>query len=265
VEGEDEIIISGAYKDFKKELRYGLASADDAEVAKVLGAVCDAIEPYAFAFSGINVPGIKAYAKPSGTGLKAVADFLKNNPQAGIKEKLKSFCPVPELMPAAESCFFNLLMSEAKVSFRMGDSIAKPSIAPSKEEAGDVIFFVGKYKSWISIKKLGLEGAKEYEVSAVLAGITHTATNKAFDLSGVQKDDALVSKATSGKRRAYGNLSDALNIILPELKNDRLADAYVICKTFEAIGFKPYASPEMLSSAHPDIKPPKVRGRKPKA
>jgi len=265
MEGEDEIILSGTYKDFRKELRYGLASADDAEVAKVLGAVCDAAEPHAFAFSGVDVAGIRAYAKPSGTGLQAVADFLKDNPQAGIKERLKSLCPMPELLPAAESCFFNMLMTEAKVSFRMGDSIAKPSIVPSKEEAGDVIVFVGKYKSWISIKKLGLEGAKDYEVSAVLASVVHTATNKAFDLSGTQKDDALVAKAASGKRRAYGNLADALGVILPELKNERLSDAYVICKTFETIGFKPYASPEMLSSAHPDIKPPKVRGRKPKA
>jgi hypothetical protein len=265
VEGEDEIIISGAYKDFKKELRYGLASADEKEVARVLGAVCDAIEPYAFAFSGINVAGIKSYAKPKGTGLKAVADFLKDHPQAEIKDKLKSFCPVPELLSAAEACFFNVLMAEAKVSFRMGDSIAKPSITPSREEAGDVIVFVGKYKSWISIKKLGIEGAKDYEVSAALAGMVHTATNKAFDMSGVEKNDALVAKAAAGKRRAYGNLSDALGTILPELKNDRLADAYVICKTFETIGFKPYASPEMLSAAYPDIKPPKVRGRKPKA
>ncbi len=286
MEGEDEIILSGAYKDFRKELRYGLASADDSEVAKVLGAVCDAAEPYAFALSGIDVAGIRAYAKPSGTGLKAVIAFLKSRPQSQIKEELKKFCQGPvyggtiniaqdksfnayagriQLLPAAESCFFNLLLTEAKVSFRMGDSIAKTSIVPSKEEAGDVIMFVGKYKSWISIKKLGLDNVKDYEVSALLASAVHTAANKAFDLSGTVKDDALVAKAASGKRRAYGNLVEALGVILPELKGERLSDAYVICKTFETVGFKPYASPEMLSSAYPDIKPPKVRGRKAKA
>ncbi len=265
MEGEDEIILSGAYKDFRKELRYGVSGADEKEVAKVLGAICDAGEPHAYAFSGIDVKGIQAYAKPPGTGLAGVIGFLKSHPQAQIKDKLKSFCPVPELLPAAESCFFNALMANAKVSFRMGDSIAKPETVPGKEEAGDLIVFVGKYKNWISIKKLGLEGAKDYEVSAALAGIVFTAANKAFDFSGIQKDDALVAKAAAGKRKGYGNLAEALEAAMPGLKNDRVSDAYVICKVFETIGYKPYASPEMLSDAHPDIKPPKVRGRKPKA
>jgi len=265
MEGEDEIILCGAYKDFRKELRYGLGTADAMEVAHVLGAVCDSVEPHAFSFSGIDVAGIKAYAKPDGTGLAAVVGFLKSRPQSQIKDSLKKLCPVPELLPAAESCLFNYLMAEAKVSFRMGDSIAKPATVPSKEPAEDTIAFIGKYKSWIAVKKLGLDKVQDWEVSAILSGISHTAANKAFDFSGVVKDDALVSKVAAGKRRAYGNLIEALEAILPNLKGDRLTDAYVICKTFETIGYKPYASPEMLTDAHPEVKPPKVRGRKPKA
>jgi len=264
MEGEDEIILCGAYKDFRKELRYGLGPADETEVAHVLGAVCDAVEPHAFSFSGIDMAGIKAYAKPSGTGLPAVLAFLKSRPQGEIKGALRKFCPVPELLPAAESCFFNFLMAEAKVSFRMGDSIARPATQPSKEPAGDVIAFVGKYKSWISIKKLSLEKARDWEVSAILGAINNTAVAKAFDYSGAAKDDALVSKAASGKRKSYGNLVEALEAAVPGLKGDRLADAYVICRVFETIGYKPYASPEMLMEAHPEVKPPKTRGRKPK-
>jgi hypothetical protein len=265
MEGEDEVILCGAYKDFRKELRYGLGSADTMEVAHVLGAISDAVEPHAFSLSGIDVAGIRAYAKPAGAGLPAIIEFLKSNPQGQIKEKLKSLCPVPELLPAAESCLFNLLMAGAKVTFRMGDSVAKPATMPSKEPAEDTIAFVGKYKGWISIKKLGLENVRDWEVSAILSAISHTSVNKAFDFSGVEKNDALVSKVAAGRRKSYGNLADALGAILPELKNGRLADAYVICKVFETIGYKPYASPEMLSDAHPEVKPPKVRGRKPKA
>jgi len=265
MEGEDEIILCGAYKDFRKELRYGLASADEMEVAHILGAVCDEVEPFAFKFSEINVEGIRAYAKPSGTGISAVVDFLKSHPQSQIKEKLKSYCPVPQLLSAAECCFFNFLMAATKVSFRMGDSIAKPATIPSKEAAEDQIAFIGKYKNWITVKKLGLDKAMEdWEVSAVLCSISHSAVNKAFDFSGVEKNDVLVSKAASGKRKSYGNLVEALGIMIPELKGDRLADAFVICKVFETIGYKPYASPEMLTAAHPDVKPPKVKGRKPK-
>jgi hypothetical protein len=265
MEGEDEIILCGAYKDFRREVRYGLGSAEAMEVAHVLGAICDAVEPHAFSFSGIDVAGIRAYAKPQGTGLAAVVAFMKSHPQSEIKDSLRKLCPVPELLPAAESCFFNYLMAAAKVSFRMGDSIAKPATAPSKEPAGDTIAFVGKYKSWISIKKLGLEKVQDWEVSAILSAISHTAANKAFDFSGVAKDDALISKVAGGKRRAYGNLVEALDAILPSLNNERLQDAYVICKVFETIGYKPYASPEMLTDAHPEVKPPKVKGRKPKA
>jgi len=265
MEGEDEIILSGIYKDFRQELRYGLGSADEMEVAHIIGAICDAIEPFAFKFSEINVEGIRAYAKPLGTGISAVLDFLKSHPQSEIKEKLKSNCPVPELLSAAECCFFNFLMAAAKVSFRMGDSIAKPATVPSKEPAGDMIAFIGKYKNWMAVKKLGLGKVEDWEVSAVLCSINHSAVNKAFDFSGVEKNDALVSKAASGKRKSYGNLVDALGVVVPELKNNRLSDAYVICKVFETIGYKPYASPEMLTNAHPDVKPPKVKKKKPKA
>jgi hypothetical protein len=265
MEGEDEIILTGAYKDFRKELRYGLGSADEKEVSHVLGAICDTVEPHAYFFSGIDVAGIKAYAKPEGTGLAAVVGFLKSHPQAGIKESLRKYCPVPELLPAAESCLFNYLMAEAKVSFRMGDSIAKPATQPSSEPAGDTIAFVGKYKGWISIKKLGIEKVEDWEVSALLCAINNTSVAKAFDFSGVERNDALVSKATGGMRKSYGNLLSALEFIAPDLKGERLADGYVICKVFEAVGYKPYASPEMLTGAHPEVKPPKVRGRKPKA
>ncbi len=264
MEVSDKIILTGEYRGFKAESCYTLGNADEKEVAAILGAVSDQIEPFAFSFSEINVEKIKSYAKPNGTGLAAVISFLKAHPQNEIKEELKKYCPVPELLSAAESCFLNSLMAQAKVSFRIGDSIVKPIMVPVKESPEDCIAFIGKYKNWVAIKKLGLENIAIWEVSGVLSAINHTAVNKAFDFSGVVKNDALVSKVTSGKRKSYGNLIEALENAVPELVGDRLADAYVICKIFETLGFKPYASPEMLTNAHPEIKPPKVKGRKPK-
>lgn len=263
--GGDELILTGSYKGFKSELLYDLSSVDEKEVAKILGAVSDSIELYAYEFAGVDVPKIQAYAKASGEGFNAVLDFLKNNPQGEIKKELEKTITKKELLPVAEGCFLNLLMKSAKVSFRMGDSIAVPSTKPSKEKAEDQLMFVGRFNQWMAIKKLTINAKTEgWEVSALLCGINHTIVNKAFEFIQVEKDDALVSKLSSGKRKSFGNLLAALELLATNLTGDKLKDAYLICKVCENIGYKLYASPEMLVKAYPDVKPPKVKGRKPK-
>jgi hypothetical protein len=132
-----------------------------------------------------------------------------------------------------------------------------------KDELGDHISFIGKYKQWIAIKKLGLESVQDYEVSAVLASANHTMINKSFDFADLKKNDAVVDSICKGKRKSYGNVAQALKDLTPKLSGTS-DDAYVVCKVLETLGFKPYASPDMLTAAHPDIKPPKVKGRKPK-
>jgi hypothetical protein len=170
--------------------------------------------------------------------------------------------PDPLLLPAAESCFLNSILVKAGVPFKPAPG--EVTVKPAAEQPGDVIAFIGKFGQWVAIKKLGLEKAQEYEVSAILAGINHTIVNKAFDFSGVVRDDALIASVSAGKRRSLGNLGMCLRELEGKLRSDD-SDAYAVCKVFETLGYKPYASPEMLRDAHPDIKPPKVKGRKPKA
>jgi hypothetical protein len=192
--------------------------------------------------------------------LPAAYGFLEAKGPGGVKEALLKAVPNPLLLPAADSYFFSRLLASAGVQYKVA---APPSCKPEGEKIEDFVGFVGKFGSWIAIKKLGLENAQDYEVSGILAGINHTAVNKAFDFAGVKKDDALVASAAGGKRRSYGNVALALKEIEPKLSGSA-GDAYVVCKALETLGYKPYASPEMLSNAHPDIKPPKVKGRKPK-
>jgi len=259
--GSDEIIFSGAYKDFKLGAQFNLEGKQESEVAKVLGYISSAIEPYAFSFSGINTKMIDDFAKPAGKGISAVCSFLESNPQAKIKESLGKALSDPKLLPAAESCFFNSMLTKAGVGFKI--AAAEPPFKASEEKPEDQIAFIGKYKSWIAIKKLGLDDAEEYEVSGILSGINYTIVNKAFDFAGVNKDDATVNSITKGKRKSYGNLLLCLRELESKLTGST-DDAYLVCRVMETLGYRPYASPEMLSAAHPDIKPPKVKGRKPK-
>lgn len=260
MESRDEIIFTGAYKDFRLGVRFDLSGRDALEAASALASVSSGIEPHAFRFSGVDQAKIDSIAKPQGKGLGAAYGFLESMPASALRSSLLAAVPQSELLPAAESYLLNRLLIASGVPFK-----ADPGLAPkpSEEEIGDFVGFIGKYGSWVAIKKLGLAGAKEYEVSGILSGINHTAVNKGFDLAGVKKDDAAVESVTRGKRRAFGNVALALRELEPKLGKTP-DDAYLVCKTLEGIGYKPYASPEMLTDAHPDIKPPKVKGRKPK-
>jgi hypothetical protein len=259
MEADDEITFSGGYKDFRLGIRFRVSGKEPAEVASALSFISSRIEPYAFRFSGVGTGKLDGIIK-GGKGLGAVYGFLEGLGASGIKSALLGAVPKPELLPAAETYLLNTLLSRSGVHFRAeGSAQAKPE----EEEIGDFIGFMGKYRNWVAIKKLGLEKAQDYEVAGILSGVNYTLVNKGFDFSGMKKDDGLVESVVRGKRRAFGNVAIALRELEPKLEGGG-SDAYLVCKTLEGIGYKPYASPDMLTDAYPDIKPPKVRGRKPK-
>lgn len=251
--GGDEIIFAGAYKDLKLGVRFDLSGKSPADVAGILAYISAEIEPYAFRLSGIDTKQIESFAKPKGRGIPAVCDFINAN-SSEWNSLLKQMLKEPKLKAAADSYLFNRLLTNAGVAFKTPAKEAKGE----KEEITDQIAFIGRYKDWVSIKKLGMEKAKDYEVSGILAGINFSIVNKAFDFAGIEKDDAKVKAAARGKRKALSNASEALR----EVDG---SNAYVVCKVLEELGYRPYASSHMLTDAYPDIKPPKVRGRKPKA
>jgi len=260
---EEEITFTGSYKDFKLGVRFPLAGATPADAAHALGFIASRIEEPAFRYSGINIAKIKEYAKPNSTGLQAVISFLESNTQSKIKEAVMAGTQNALLYPAAESFLFNQLLTNAGVDFKITDTIVSSSIVPEEEVPEDMIALTANFKGWVAIKKLGLEDVQDYEVSGILSGIENTIVNKAFDLSGCKKDEELLSKL-SGGRKSFSNLINALKGISGSMSGNKPDDAYLVCKAFEASGYRPYASPGMLTNAYPDIKPPKVKGRKPK-
>ncbi|MBI5046987.1 DUF2666 family protein [Candidatus Micrarchaeota archaeon] len=267
MEGTDEIVFTGEYKDFKLGLKFDLDGKTEEDVIYALDYIHSSIEKYAFKFSGINTQEIDKFAQPKGKGLKTVCDFLENNSSseiktrltAGLTETLSSGKEGVKLLSAAESYLLNQLLTKAEVQFTVkGNSTMKPAM----EKPDSMIGFIGKYKKWVAIKKLGLDKVNDYEVAGILAGINHSVVNKGFDFAGPQ-DDATVLAVTKGKRKSYGNAASCLRELEGKLTGKR-TDAFLVSKVLETIGIKPYASPEMLTDAYPDIKPPKVKGRKPK-
>jgi hypothetical protein len=238
-----EIIFVGKYKDFKLGVHYSMDKSTETDAAYVLGSISNKIDEPSFRFSGININKIKEFATPDGTGLSAVISFLEKNPQAKIKEVLLDGIRDKLLLPAADSFFFNQLLKAAKVDFTITNELVNSTIVPESEEPEDSIAFIGNFKGWMAIKKLGLDEVEDYEVSAILAGISNTIVNKAFDYSGCKKDDELVGKIATG-RKAYGNLLNALRKLETSLTGNKLDDAYLVCKVFEKIGYKAYPSPE---------------------
>lgn len=256
--GGDEIIFVGAYKDFRLGVRFDLTNKTPEYVAGALAYISMHIEPAAFAFSGIDTVAIEKLAALTGTGVEAVAAFLESKPPADLRAKLMATVPMPELYPAAESCFINYLLTKAGVAFK----VAPPdSLKPAEEKIEDFIGFIGKYGNWVAIKKLGVDNAQDYEVSGILSSINHTAVNKAFDFIGWKTDVDAASEVQ--KRKSFSSLAQSLRELKGRLKGTP-EDAFSVCARLERLGYRPYASPDMLTEAYPDIKPPKIRGRKPK-
>ncbi len=241
--GDDEIIFSGKYKGLNLNVRYGLRGASKKDVAGALVEVIKTIEPFAYEFSEINCKKVEEIASKAGKDLASVAKFIRENP---VRKMLEGAVKDEKLTTAAESYFFNRVLANVGINLFPD---AKTSIKPEPEKVEGQIVFVAKYEKWVAIKKLALEGVKDWEVSGLLSGIVQTAVNKAFEFTGES------GEVSTGKRRkSFGAAADLLEELIGK-------DAYTIVKSLENLGYVPYANPDMLTAAHPDIKPPKLRGR----
>jgi len=90
--GGEELIFSGAYKNFKLGVRYDLSGASDKDVAAILTSLSEKIEGAAYQFSEIEIKKIDSFVSPTGKGIEAVLSFLNKNSQSEIKKELLSAC-----------------------------------------------------------------------------------------------------------------------------------------------------------------------------
>ena len=145
----------------------------------------------------------------------------------------------------------------------------------------DSIEFLAKYKDWIAIKKMSItEEVKPEEVAFHLASIRQTIDRKAFEILGIDTKelDSFAENVTKGARKGYKALADAVASLStkeareavekacnskPEL--EEVANAYLLRKVVQNLGFDFDVNQEMLAKVYPYLKIPKPLGRKPKA
>ena len=212
--------------------------------------VIKTIEPFAYHFSEIDFRKVETIAAKAGNDLESIARYIREN---SLRKMLEGTVKDPKLVTASESYFFNRVLVEANIQI-IPDIPC--TIKPELEKVEGQIVFVGKYGKWMAIKKLALEGAKDWEVSGILSGINQTIMNKAFEFAG--QTEQIVSPK---KRKSFSAAADLLEELAGKMGNDRTKNAYTIVKSLEGLGYAPYAHPGMLTAAHPDIKPPKPKGR----
>ncbi|MFP3289411.1 MAG: DUF2666 family protein [Candidatus Micrarchaeota archaeon] len=148
-------------------------------------------------------------------------------------------------------------------------------------EERDSIDFLAKYKDWIAIKKMSIDAdTKPEEIAFHLASIRQTIDKKAFEILGIdtkQLDD-LANKITSGARKSYKALAEAIASLGSQEARDivakacngkeelqEVANAYLLRKVVQNLGFDFDVNQEMLAKVYPQLKIPKPLGRKPKA
>lgn len=264
-EGADELIFSGGYKDFSFGVYFDLSNASEMDVAYALSFISEKIEMQAFRFSGINTEKIDHIITLSGGGIPTVVNFLEKTNSNELRSHLTEAAVKEKLLPAAECYLFSQLLEKAGAPYKITTSTLSSSLKLTKKQPEDQIIFIGKYRRWVAIKKLSVdEETADWEISAILSSINNTVINKAFEFAGIDrnKNDQLISKLASGKRKSYGNAALVLKNFIPS--GNAHEDAYTVCKLLEAVGYKPYANPDMLSLEHPEVKGVKIKGRKPK-
>lgn len=240
----EEIILIGSYKHFNADKHFYVDNASEQDLSAVLVQLSNYIEPYIYEFSGIDTKKIDTLIPPV-SGLPAVCAFLKT-----VKRDM--LLPAAQgkstMMPIAESYLLNTLFKRAGIEFKPPLSTA---LKPEVEKPEGLIAFIGNCKGWFAAKKMSVEkNTENWEVAGILSGINFTIVNKSFDF-------LKSTGSTKEGRKSLNSLADALLQVNP-------SNVYEICKTCEGFGIKPYAAPQMLMAQYPDIKPPKVKGRKPK-
>jgi len=148
-------------------------------------------------------------------------------------------------------------------------------------EEGDAIDFLAKYKEWIAIKKMSIsDDTKPEEIAFHLASIRQTIDKKAFEILGIETKqlDELANRITGGARKSYKALAEAIASLGSQEARDivakacngkeelqEVANAYLLRKVVQNLGFDFDVNQEMLAKVYPQLKIPKPLGRKPKA
>ncbi len=251
-----EIILSGTFKSLNLKHHFILTNAKEEEVARLLARLSEEIEPFAYEFAGVNSKKVKALV-PSVSSFTQACEHLATVKQSEVKKALKEACAKDELLAAAEVLYISELFKKAGFEAKVKGTTSLTDKNDSNDP--EQVAFVGNALGWFSIKKLSIDpSTQDWEVAGILSSINQTMISKMYDFLKLPVQTDEIMKATKGKRKSFGSLAEALKGI--DTKNPR-----TVMMIAETIGYPLYIRPDILTSAYPDIKPPRVKGRLPKA
>jgi hypothetical protein len=148
-------------------------------------------------------------------------------------------------------------------------------VSGALEDPEEHVDFMAKYRDWVSIKRLGIHPTtKPEEVVHHLAAIRSTIERKSYIFLGIKTEmlDEHAKSLCSGMRKNYSSLASAINKMSdPETKRVLesasgkelmpIAEAYLLGRVVNTIGFDTEINQAMMSRIFPDLKPPRVPGR----
>ena len=262
----EELKFEMDYKGDRHGFHYNLESASEQDVAHAASQASVLANEKGFLYSGIKLKLIDEFV--NGISSPSVSEALKSVSTSALRSTFKeSVGELDKLIPAAESYFFFALFKKYGVPALAEPEMFSGKLHMEKTHPKDRIALLAKYKSWVAIKKMSIDSSvQDYEASGTLCAINETLVRKAFDFAQIDCAalDTEAKKLSKGKRKSYSTIGEAISS-LPEQKWNKLENAYLLHAVLREFKVLPFANRLMLSKQYKDIKPPKPRGRMPKA
>jgi hypothetical protein len=256
----DEILFAIKSKEWTFGKKASFAQGDEKRLALFLSSLEYEISEKGFFFCGIDARKIAAYAKSACAGKKGfsgLASVFSGIKPGEHKAKLGEACE-EKCVPLADAYFLKKACEETGCPLNFAGKADAREERPAEDEA----VFVGKHGEWFAVKKMSIDATtKRHEIAGILATIDATVRRKMFDFAGIGKEavEARAAALTKGKRKAYGNLAEALaGVKEGEFKAEEAS--YLLDRILSNLGFAAWPSTETLSEVYPDLKFAKPRG-----
>ncbi len=266
-------------------------STQPKDISAYLAAVREDVSKRAFEVLGIDTNSLDAYSESFTKSLpkndySAVVAAYKSLGSAGAEPEInKAAQGREELKPFAKAYLFRAALNRLGLDWYVRkDNKAFAASAPAQKASTSVPFpsegisFMAKYKEWVSIKKLSIDGnTKPEEVSAHLSSIRLATDRKIPQILGVNTDnlDIYAAEATGNMRKSAANLekvtqilcsSEAKKQIDESITDQSIRGAAVIhlfSRMLQNLKVDLEVSPDTLMDMFPGLKIPKPKGRMP--
>ncbi len=256
----DEVVFTIKSKEWNFGKKASFAMGEEKKLGLFLSCLESEVSERGFFFCDIDTGKIAAYAKNACAGKKGfvgLASVCSGIKQGEHKAGLLDACE-EKYLPLADAYFLKKAVEETGCPLHFAGKSEMKDEKPAEDEA----ILVGKHGEWFAVKKMSIDATtKRHEIAGILATISATLRRKMFDFAGVDREavEAAALQLTKGKRRAYGNLADALaGIKEGEFKDE--AASCLLDRILSNLGFAAWPSTETLSKVYPDLKFAKPRG-----